>query len=312
MTSLRGPELLAPVFVLIWSSGYVVGSIATEHAPALAIIFWRLIIGGALLAAISRLPRGRRGRTRLDRRGLLGAAAVGALIYGVQFGGVYLGLSEGMPAGSGALAVSVMPLLIAVVQAASAGERLAAAQWLGSALGVLGVVVALSGRLAGTGGTSALLWTVLGVLGFAAGTLLTPRLVPAAANPFQVASVECLAAAVVVTPWALLTGGIEVPASGPAYGAAAWLTLVNAVGGAVVLLSLVRTRGATRASSLLYVVPAVTALAAWPVLGQPLTVATVAGLAISGVGVLLVSRRPRVTRVPTAVACGAGASTMDR
>ena len=152
---------------------------------------------------------------------------------------------------------------------------------------------------------------MLGVLGFAAGTVLTPRLVPAAANPFEVASVECLAAAVVVTPWALLTGGIEVPASGPAYGAAVWLTLVNAVGGAVVLLSLVRTRGATRASSLLYVVPAVTALAAWPVLGQPLTVAVVAGLLISGVGVLLVSRRPRATVAPTAVASGARASTVE-
>ena len=40
-------------------------------------------------------------------------------------------------------------------------------------------------------------------------------------------------------------------------------------------------------------------------------VETVAGLLISGIGVVLVSRRPGISAAPTAVARGARASTVD-
>jgi drug/metabolite transporter (DMT)-like permease len=78
-----------------------------------------------------------------------------------------------------------------------------------------------------------------------------------------------------------------------------------------VLLALVQGRGATRATSLLFVVPAVTALAAWPVLGDPISPATFGGLAIAAVGIALVQRRPIRRRRPSrAVAPTALASTM--
>ena len=107
-----------------------------------------------------------------------GIALVGALLFGVQFGGVYLGLAGGMPAGTSALLVSTCPLVVAVTQAALGAERLAARQWIGAALGMGGVVVALLGHLSSPGAVGPLLWTLVGLAGFAAATVLTPRLVP--------------------------------------------------------------------------------------------------------------------------------------
>jgi drug/metabolite transporter (DMT)-like permease len=81
-----------------------------------------------------------------------------------------------------------------------------------------------------------------------------------------------------------------------AVGATTWLTFVNAVGGPLIFYFLVRTRGATRTSSLLFVVPATTAIASWPVLGQRLGLTALAGLVVAGAGVTLIQRRPASDR----------------
>jgi drug/metabolite transporter (DMT)-like permease len=283
-------SVLGAGFVLIWSNGYVVGSIASHAAPALAITFWRPVIAGLLLAGLAvahggQWPRG--------RRAIGGIALLGALLFGVQFGGVYLGIAQGMPAGTSALLISTCPLIVAIVQVLIGAERLTRRQWLGAGLGLVGVVVALLERLDAPGSIAPLLWTVLGLAGFAAATVLTPRLVPAGVDPRAVTSIECLIASAVVGLAALTHGGVAVPMTGPAIGSGSWLTLINGVGAPLVILALVQQRGATRASSLLFVVPAVTAVASWPVLGEPIGVPTIAGLVIAAVGIALVQRGPR-------------------
>ena len=71
----------------------------------------------------------------------------------------------------------------------------------------------------------------------------------------------------------------------------AWLALVAGVGAPLLLNALVRRGGATRASSHLFVVPAVTALAAWPLLGTPLGPLTVVGLLVVVVALSLATGR---------------------
>lgn len=300
---------LGTAFVLIWSGGYVVGSIASHAGPALAVTFWRLLLAGLILGGLAVVRGAQWPRTM---RALGSIALVGALLFGVQFGGIYLGLASGMPAATSALLVSACPLVVAITQALLGAERLSSRQWLGAALGMAGVVVALLERLSAPGSVAPLLWSVVGLAGFAAATVLTPRLVPTGLDPFAVTSVECLVASAVVVPWAMLHGGLAVPMTVNALGSGAWLTLVNGIGGSLVILALVRTRGATRTSSLLFIVPAVTAIASWPVLGEPIDAATVGGLVIAGVGIVLVQRERRpVAARPTALAPAAAASTMN-
>jgi drug/metabolite transporter (DMT)-like permease len=59
------------------------------------------------------------------------------------------------------------------------------------------------------------------------------------------------------------------------------------------------TRGtAARATVNFYLVPGVTSLLTWAVLGERLTALMLLGLAISSIGCWLVGRRPNVTRLP--------------
>ena len=80
------------------------------------------------------------------------------------------------------------------------------------------------------------------------------------------------------------------PAVDPAaLGSLAWLGTINSIGAFMVLFTLLRTRTSGAATSLLYLVPPVTALLAVPLLHQPLTSAVIVGMVVSGVGVALPS-----------------------
>ena len=280
-------DALGTAFILVWSSGYLVGSIATRSMPPLAVTMWRFAIAAALLAVVAVVRRERwpRGRHTLA---LLG---VGVPMFAVQFGALYSAMADGLTAGTTSLIACSSPLAVAAIGAASGWERLRPMQWLGIGLGVLGVVVTLADRVGRPPNAASLLWALLGLAGLAIGTTLQSRL-DTRAGPAAIASVEVAAGFAVLAVWApLAEGGVALPPSASGLASFAWLAVVTGVGAPLLLFALVRSRGATGASSHLFVVPAVTAVAAWPLLGTRLGLWTVVGLVIVVVALMLATGR---------------------
>jgi drug/metabolite transporter (DMT)-like permease len=274
------------LFIGVWSSGYIGGSLATSAIAPLAANLWRFILGGVMLAAIARHRR-----EVWPRGGALGAAAVvGVLLFTVQFGGLYIGMASGTPASTTALIACSSPLLVAAVSAVLKWDRLSKRQWAGIALGVTGVAVTLADRLGRPSSLTALAWTLLGLAGLASGTILQSRLRTRSGSA-ALAATEIAAATLVMAVWAPLEGSLAVPDTVRALGSLFWIALVPGVVGPLLFFALIRQRGATRASSLLFVVPAVTAIAAWPILGAPIGTTTVLGLAIAAAGLRLTLNR---------------------
>jgi drug/metabolite transporter (DMT)-like permease len=131
-------------FVMVWSSGYIGGAIATESIAPLTLTLWRFAIALLLLGAIA--WRGRE-RWPQGRREIVGAIATGMLLFAVQFGALYIALAAGMPAATTALIACSSPLAVAALSAALGWERLSTRQWFGVLLGVSGVVITLADRL---------------------------------------------------------------------------------------------------------------------------------------------------------------------
>ena len=111
----------APAFVLIWSSGYLVGAIATSVIAPLAVTLWRFVLAAGVLAAIA-WRRGERWPHGARALGLV--VSTGVLLFAVQFGGIYIGLADGMPAATTALIACSAPLLVAVAGVALGWDRL--------------------------------------------------------------------------------------------------------------------------------------------------------------------------------------------
>ena len=76
-------------------------------------------------------------------------------------------------------------------------------------------------------------------------------------------------------------------------GAMAWSVLALTLGGSSLLYLLIQRGAATSVTSLLYLVPPTTAVMAWFLFAEPITATTVAGIAITALGVSLVLRAAR-------------------
>lgn len=288
MKSLRTVDALAPSFVLLWTSGYLGGSVATRHAPPFAITLWRFVLSAVVLAVLAWWRRESWPRTP---HALVLTSAAGAVMYAVQFCALYQALAEGMPTATAALIACSAPLLVAVVGAALGWDRLTWTQWLGIALGVLGVATTVSDRLGRPPSVEALLWTLLGLAGLAAGSLMQTRLV-GLGGATALTAVQVAAAAVVTAVVAPLSGSLTIPATLPAWGSFLWLALVTGIGGPLLLFALIARRGPTQGTTWLFLVPGTTALAAWPLLGEAVGPVAMVGLGVAAAGLWLGRNRP--------------------
>jgi drug/metabolite transporter (DMT)-like permease len=291
---------LPVAFVLVWSSAYVAGSMATALIAPLTVTLWRFIVASLLLGVFARL---RHERWPRGPRELGGAVLTGVLMFALQFTSLYIALAAHMPVATTALIACSSPLVVAAVSAALGWERLSPRQWLGVGLGVLGVVVTLADRLGRPPSAVAFGWTLLGLAGLVAGTLLQGRLrMPA--GPAALASVELAASAVVLAVSAPFAGSLRIPLTVPALLTFGYVAVIAGAGAPLLFFTLIKQRGATRASSLLFVVPSVTALCAWAVLGTAVGLAALAGFAIAASGLWL-------TRGGTANISGQRASPLE-
>ena len=77
------------------------------------------------------------------------------------------------------------------------------------------------------------------------------------------------------------------------YAVLGWSVLVLSIAATLLLYRLLRRGDASRVSSLLYLVPPVTAIMAWAVFRETLAPLAIAGMALTVVGVALVAAGPR-------------------
>jgi drug/metabolite transporter (DMT)-like permease len=277
-------RLLLPLFVLFWSSGYVIGGLAIEVSDPLPLLATRFVLA-ALVAVPIALRHGRWRGAPLAK-----LAVVGLLLQVVQFGGIYGGFALGVPAGLGALVMlGLSPLVTTALSIADGQEHGDARLWSGLAVGVAGVAISLTPELGTARVGAGVALTVVGMFGLAAGTVLQKRWV-GAADPRVSVATQSVASGTLVVPVALIVGG-HVDFGAQFALTLLWLGWGLGVGAFTLFVRILRAHDASAVSALLLLVPAVTAIASAPVLGEPLHPATLAGMIVAMVGTGAVLRR---------------------
>ncbi|MDD4999426.1 MAG: DMT family transporter [Thiomonas arsenitoxydans] len=275
------------VFVLIWSTGFIVARYGMPYAPPLKFLSLRYAFSLLVL-----LPLAAWLRTSWPRGGKqwLQLAVVGALLQAGYLGGVWAAVKQGIPAGTVALIVGLQPLLTAVLVSA-AGQRIHARQWLGLLLGFGGLALVVLHKFDG-GQLSAhnLLLSLLALFSITAGTLWQKRFVRPT-SVWGALSIQLLAAMIITAPFALLETE-PVVWNGQLIGALAWSVLALTVGAGALLYLLIQRGAAVQVTSLIYWVPPVTALMGWALFHETLGPTTWVGMALVAAGVIAVTRRP--------------------
>jgi drug/metabolite transporter (DMT)-like permease len=278
------------VFVLIWSTGFIVARYAMPHAPPLKFLAVRYALSSACFLVWVMVARVAWPRSRAQ---LLHLAVTGVLMQAAYLGGVWAAVKAGMGSGLVALLVGIQPVLTAVWMSFHGG-RIAPRQWLGLVLGFAGLALVVARKLGQGGEVSALTLSLalLALLSITAGTLYQKRFV-APCDVRSASAVQQLAALAVTLPLALLLEHSSIEWTAGSIGAMAWSVVALTLGGSSLLYMLIQRGTATAVTSLLYLVPPCTAVMAWLLFGEPITVLTVAGIALTAVGVSLVVREPR-------------------
>jgi len=272
------------VFVVLWSTGFVGAKYGLPYAGPFTFLALRLAIAGALLGIAAVLSGDRLSRSQITR-----AAVSGLLLHATYLGGVFWAISRGTPAGVSAVVVSLQPVLVAALAARLLGERLVRRQWLGLVLGVAGVALVIAPGLAGRSGqlpAAGVVACLLALVGGTAGTVWQKRHgdgIPLMAGT----SVQYAAAATALFVAALAAESRHVVWTARFVGALVWLVVALSIGAVLLLLALLRRGSASGVSSLFYLVPPVTAIETFLVFGERLAAISVAGIAVTAVGVAL-------------------------
>lgn len=282
------------VFVLLWSSGFIVAKYAVPSADPLTFLTLRYVFAIAVLAlmAFAASAPWPRGGTAITH-----SMMAGVLIHGGYLGGVWWAVAHGLPAGISGLITALQPLMTAVLAYHLIGERITPRQWGGVALGLLGILLVLAPKLTavnpGRLGDVAIpiAVNVAGTLSVTLGTFYQKRLIPTADLRSSTA-LQFVGALIVTLPVALATEDLRFEVNLATVLTLAWSVLMLSVAAVSLLMLMIRRGEVARTAALIYLMAPLTAIEAFILLDETLSPVQIAGIVTTAAGVWLATHRP--------------------
>jgi drug/metabolite transporter (DMT)-like permease len=280
------------LFVFLWSTGWIVARYSAEYADPLTFLSARYACAGAVLFVYALIAGARWPATPQD---FAHAAFSGVLLHAIYLGGVWIAIAQGLPASISALLAALQPILTAALAPLLLHERIELKQWLGIALGFLGIIVVLSPKLAGIAPgelaavTIPLAINIIAMLAVTAGTFYQKRYIHS--GDLRTVTILQYAGAIAVTlPVAWLIEPMRLEINATTILIMLWSVFAISIGAIALFLLLIRRGEVSRAAQLIYLIPPTAAVQAWLLFGEQLSPLQLAGMALTVIGVALASR----------------------
>ncbi|HEX6148334.1 DMT family transporter [Nocardioides sp.] len=284
------PVAAASFTLLTWSSAFVAIRHLGHEVPPGSLSLGRLLVAVAVLGAMVMAQPRRRVPTRREWPLII--------LGGISWIGIYnVALNESerrIDAGTAALIIQVGPILVALLATFLLGERLTSWLVAGLAVGFAGVV--LIGRVSSSGDNGDLIGVVLSLvaaLTFAVGVITQKKLLGCGMTALEMTFWYYVVGAVACLPWAVELVGVTQRASAVDL---VWIVYLGIVPSAIAFTTwayALSHSDAGKFAMTTFLVPFITTLMAWLVLGEvPAALAFVGG-AMCIAGVVLTRRTPR-------------------
>ena len=274
------------LFVLLWSTGFIGARYGLPYIEPLTFLAVRMVFAVVILAGIALA-----GGARWPHANEVGHSLVaGSLVHGLCLGGVFTAISQGVPAGISALTLGLQPIVTSTLANRFTGEKVTRSQWVGLALGLIGVLLVLHDRNIALAG-SVLGWVAsfLALIGITLGTLYQKR--HCGGVDWRTGNlIQYAGAGILFTLGAFAFETREIHWTGELIFAMAWPVLVLSIAAVGLMYWLIRRSPATGFASLFYLVPVVTAFFAFILFDERLDSISMLGMVICAGGVALVNR----------------------
>jgi drug/metabolite transporter (DMT)-like permease len=276
---------MSPLFILIWSTGFIIARYGMPHAEPLTFLAIRffgviLILLPCILWFKAPWP---------SKSQIVHLAIAGVLIQFGYLAGVWIAIRHGMPVGLTALIVGLQPILTAVFVSFLA-EKITRSQWQGLFLGLLGVFLVLYAQINTTGvNAQTIFFNIIGLLSITVGTIYQKKY----CVQFDLRTgslIQFMTSLGLATIGAYLFETREVEWVLELVGALVWGIVGISIGAMSLLFILIRRGNATKVSSLMYLTPPTTAIMGWILFNEPLTILVGLGTVLTMLGVLIVNQ----------------------
>jgi drug/metabolite transporter (DMT)-like permease len=290
-------KVAPPLFVVLWSTGFIVARYGTRDAGPFTFLAIRMILAAVALFVIAAVLR----ESSLRREHLTPLFIAGILMHACYLGGVFYAASRDLSPGVAALLAALPPVVTAVVGHLALYERMSLVQWSGLALGLAGVVCVVLARGIGedTGITVITLTSMsIAIIGMSAGTLLqrargqnTPLV--------RGTAVQYVGAASVLVIVAVLNEGWDVEYTTNTVLSMLWAVGVLSLGAILLMNQLLKKQAASQVNSLFFLTPALSVIQSYFLFDEELTTLVVVGFVVAVIGVRLVTTGRLLRRAPT-------------
>jgi drug/metabolite transporter (DMT)-like permease len=288
--SSRAVALMPMLFVFLWSTGFIIAKFGLPFAPPLTFLLLRF--SGVLIVLIP-LALLMRARWPVGQVGAI--ALAGILMQAGYLGGVWCAIKIGMPAGLSALIVGMQPILTAFA-APLIGESVKRRQWAGLMLGLTGVALVVGSNIKMSGlSWNSIALCLMALASITIGTLYQKR--HCAHFDLRTGTIIQFAASILVMlPFAVYFEHFNFSFSSVVWnasfiGSLLWAVFILSIASIFLLFALLRKSAATNVTSLLYLTPPTTAVMAWLVFGEALSLIGVLGMLMAVTGVFFVVRK---------------------
>lgn len=274
------------LFLCVWSAGYAVAKLALEYTEPLNLLAYRFT--GAFLVLTPFVLLLRLKMPKLSTcYSLMGT---GLFLHIGHFGSIYVGMKLGASASIMALFAASQPVLVIISAALFARKIPSWKIWLSLCLGLLGAALIIGVDMQQNQGF--LLGALLGftaVVGMSIGQVIDKQR-KLDIHPIVGTWVQYAFASVVSLPVAYYFEGFAATITLPFVASLSYLVLGNSILGIMLMLFIVRNGSVSKVASIMFMVPAVGALIAWPVAGEIPELITVPGFMLAMLGAYWTSR----------------------
>ena len=274
-------------FIILWSSAFVSGQFIVQSASPFASLTFRFFIVGICFLIFSYYLRE---KIFVKFNLAIQACITGILFHGFYLGGVFFSYSVGLSATLSALIVGLQPVLTNILSGPILKERITFIQWIGILLGFIGTILVIGYDIGVKIPIIGLAASIVALLGATIATIwqkkITSNLTLSVNNFYQ-----AFAASIFLF---IISVIFEVPSINfdTRFNLSmGWQIIMVSFGAYAILMYLIKTGTASKTSSLFFLVPPVTVIMAWLVLGEKLSIIDIIGLLICAFGVYIATRK---------------------
>lgn len=279
------------LFVLLWSTGWIVGKFASLNGEPLSFLVWRFIFAALVMGLIlifMRVP------IRISKRILWHALISGILLHTIYLGGVWWAIAHGIPTPISGVIAAVQPILTAILAPLLLSEKLTYKQMIGIFIGFTGILIVLSPKLLAVSNLSTVLYplsiNLIAMVSVTFGTIYQKKYLQGI-DLRTGAFWQYIGALFVILPLAYAFESFRIEWNLTAILTLLWSVLMLSIGAIGLLLYLIQKGEVSRSAMLIFLVPPTTALQAWLIFGEGLTFLQIGGMIITALGVYLATRK---------------------